>query len=58
MDKMYTVKEVANLLGMAEVTIRQWIQYEKIKSIKIGSLRRIPSTEVERIMKGSEVNGR
>ena len=54
MEKMYTVKEVANLIGMAEITVRQWIQNDKIKSVKIGSMRRIPETEVKRIMEGGK----
>lgn len=54
MEKMLTVKEVAKILSMAEVTIRQWIQHNQIKSIKVGNARRIPTSEVERILKGSE----
>ncbi len=52
MEKLYSVKEVANLLSMAEVTVRQWIQHGKLKSVKIGNSRRISETEVKRIMKG------
>jgi len=50
--EFYTVKEVSRILGLAEVTVRIWIQHEKIKSIKIGSLRRIPKSEIERLMEG------
>ena len=52
MDKMYSVKEVATLLSLAEITIRQWIQRGKIESIKIGSARRISENEVKRLLKG------
>ena len=50
MEKQYTVKEVAEILSMAEITIRQWIQHGKIKSNKIGNSRRIPESELKRIL--------
>lgn len=46
------VKEVAKRLGLAEITIRQWIQHGKIESVKLGRSRRIPETEVVRLQKG------
>ena len=52
MDKMLTVKQVSESLGLAEITVRQWIQHNKIKSIKIGKARRIPESEVIRLRKG------
>ena len=52
MEEYYTVKEVSQLLKLAEITIRQRIHAEKIKSIKIGNSRRIPKSEIERLIKG------
>jgi len=52
MENHLTVKEVARILGLSEITIRQWIGIDKIKSIKIGSARRIPESEVQRLLKG------
>lgn len=52
MENYLTVKEVAKRLSMAEITIRQWIQHNKIDSIKIGGSRRIPESEVNRILRG------
>lgn len=49
---MLPVKEVAKRLGLAEITVRQWIQHGKIKSVKIGRVRRIPESEVDRLQKG------
>ena len=49
---LITVKEFAEQLSMAEVTVRQWIADKKIKSIKIGSMRRIPESELIRIREG------
>jgi excisionase family DNA binding protein len=50
--QLYTIKESAIYLGMAEITIRKWIQANKIKSVKVGSSRRIPLHELERLAKG------
>lgn len=52
MEKLYSVKQIADLLGIAEITIRQWIQHDKIKSVKIGNSRRVPESEVNRLHKG------
>jgi len=52
--KFYTVKQVANQLNLAEITIRQWIMVGKIESIKIGRARRIPESEVMKLMKGDK----
>jgi len=46
-----TVKDFAKITALAEITIRQWIQHEKIKSIKIGGSRRIPKSELDRILR-------
>lgn len=53
-ERMLTVKEVASTLSLSEITIRQWIQQGKIKSVKLasGRARRIPQSEVERIKRG------
>lgn len=52
MDEYYTVKEVSQMLKLADITIRQWIHDGKIKSVKVGGARRIPKSEIERIIKG------
>jgi len=52
MENYMSVKEFANKLGMAEITIRQWIANDKIKSIKVGSSRRIPESEYIRLTEG------
>jgi excisionase family DNA binding protein len=52
-DNLITVKEFAKRLGLAEITVRKWIQEEKIESFTVGTRsRRIPESEVERIKKG------
>ena len=52
MEKLYSVKQVSEILGLAEITIRQWIQHDKITSVKIGKARRIPASEITRLSKG------
>ncbi len=36
MDKIYTVKEVANLLEVAPSTIRTWIHKDKLFAVRLG----------------------
>jgi len=50
METLYTVKEVAQLLNMAEITIRQWMGRGQLKYIKLGTKAvRIPKSEIDRI---------
>ena len=53
-DNYYTVKEVAQQLKLAEITIRQWIAEGKIESVKIGTRRRIPREQVQKLIEGSK----
>ena len=34
--RYYTVRETANMLNLAEATIRKWIREGKIKAVKLG----------------------
>jgi len=36
MDKLYTVKEVADYLKVTETTVRRWLGTGKLKGSKIG----------------------
>ena len=49
--KLYSVKEVADMLGVTYNTVWNRIQTEKIKAVKVGRVLRIEQQEVERIMK-------
>jgi excisionase family DNA binding protein len=53
-ERLITVKEFADRLGLAEITVRKWIGQKKIQSIKMGSMRRIPESEVDRLKNGGE----
>ena len=51
METLYTVKEVAKMLGVADITVRKWIEQDKIKSVKVVGSRRISQSEIDRIVK-------
>ena len=51
-ENLYTVNEVARILKVTPLTIRRMIKDERIKSKKIGTLRRIPESEVIRLQRG------
>ena len=50
-EKLYTVKETADIFRVRELTIRRWIKDEKIKSIKVGFKRYIKESEIQRLLK-------
>jgi excisionase family DNA binding protein len=49
-EKKYTVREAAELLGLKENTMRNWIQFKKIGVIRLGRMIRIPESEIKRIL--------
>jgi excisionase family DNA binding protein len=51
-----TVKEAAIALGVSRWTIIRLIAAEQIHSVKIGKSRRIPRTELERVLGQREVS--
>ena len=55
-EKSYTIKEVALLLGVKVRTIREWIKTGKIHAIKYGKTKKsawyILEHEIERIQRG------
>ena len=50
-DKMYSVRECANILGVKVRTVRQWIVDGKImaKKFPTGGMWHIPETEIIRL---------
>jgi len=51
-DKLLTGAQVAEMLGLKPVTIRQWIAKRKLASVKVGDRAvRIPASEVEKLIK-------
>lgn len=49
--KMYSLKEVADMLGVTYNTVWNLVKTNKIKAVKVGRALRVEQTEVERIMK-------
>lgn len=46
----YSKKQVAKILSVSVRTVEAWIANDKIRSVKIGKLRRIPVDAVEEII--------
>ncbi len=53
-EKLYTLKEVADGLGISYTTIKDWRKNGKLKATKVGREFRIKETEVQRILAESE----
>ena len=56
MDKLVTVREAAELLGLKPVTIRAWIRRRKITYVRLGRAVRIPTSAIEKIIKNGTVH--
>jgi excisionase family DNA binding protein len=53
MGRLLRISEAADVLGVAEKTIRAWVAQGKIDSVKHGRNRRIPESAVrERVIIG------
>jgi len=54
-EKLYTIKEVAALIGVAKKTVYLWKDSGKIKAVKIaGSVVRVPASELAAFLNGQE----
>ena len=49
-QKLYTVAQTANVLGVSVTTVRKLMDEGKLESLKIGRARRIKSESVERLV--------
>ena len=50
MEKLYTLKEAKKLLGVTTRTIQRWDKQGKIKVVRTIGRRRIPESEIKRIL--------
>ncbi|NLG84189.1 MAG: helix-turn-helix domain-containing protein [Firmicutes bacterium] len=50
MEQYYTPEEVANLLKINRETLYRWVREGRIKAKKIGTLLRIPESELKRFL--------
>ena len=48
--KLYGVKEVADMFGVSSQAIRNMIDREELKAVKIGGSYRIPQKEIDRLI--------
>jgi len=49
-----SVRETAEMLGVSRWTVQRMIAAQTISSVKIGRSRRIPCSEIDRILAGRE----
>ncbi len=47
----YRVREVAEILGIAERTVWRWLREGRLKRVKVGGATLIPADEVERLIR-------
>jgi excisionase family DNA binding protein len=47
METLYTLHEVAELLGAAYITIYRWVVSGKLKSIKVGGQYRVRQSDLD-----------
>lgn len=52
LKRYYSIKEVADMFSLAEVTIRKWLVSGKIKGTKLGKAVRISEDEIIKLQKG------
>lgn len=56
-ERLLSAPEAADLLGMTTAGVRDLIRTGRITSVKIGRLRRIPSSAVKALMEGASHSG-
>jgi len=49
-NQLLTVEAAAEALGLKPPTIRAWIAKRRIASVRLGRARRVPESEVSRII--------
>lgn len=50
-DLLYTVKEAQSILKVSKRTVQRWIKDNRIESVKLGRLVRIPGTALAEIVR-------
>ncbi len=50
MERHYSTREVCEILGIANRTLRRWIKEGKVRAVNVGGRWRIPESEVKRIL--------
>ncbi len=57
-NKLYTTKEVAEILKISAVTVKRYITKDQISSIKFNGIRRIKGEDLLKILNNSKENNR
>jgi excisionase family DNA binding protein len=57
-QQLYSVPEAAVYLGLSEKAVWNWIYTREIASVKVGRLRKIRRTELERFIEENTVPAR
>lgn len=50
MDQLVSIKEAARLLACTEAAIRKWVMQRRLPSVRVGRLRRIRLSELQRFI--------
>ncbi len=50
MERHYSTREVCEILGITNRTLRRWIKEGKIRAINVGGRWRIPESEIKRLL--------
>ncbi len=58
METYYTPKEIAEKLKLNIGTVYKWVREGRLKAVKLGDVWRISESELNRLLKGNEQNGR
>lgn len=51
MEKLYTINEVRDLLGVTRTTLYEWMNSGQLKYVVVGSRRRIPQSDLDAFIK-------
>lgn len=50
--KLYTVKEIAQMIGVDEQTVYRWIKLSKLKAVKIEGNVRVKEEDLDNFING------
>jgi excisionase family DNA binding protein len=51
-EPMWSPGRIADYMGVDVQTVRRWIWAGKMTSVKVGNVRRVPQSEVHRLVNG------
>ncbi|GIW61213.1 MAG: hypothetical protein KatS3mg101_1190 [Patescibacteria group bacterium] len=54
-EEFYTIREVADILKVAYLTVYRWVQARKLQAFKIGKQYRINKAELDKFIQKQKV---